>query len=311
MGRAAAIRTNRWKYIRAPRPELYDLARDPSESSNVAEDHPDEVKDLEARLSAVAGGGGSEKIEPAAVDPRTLEQLKSLGYLGGSSQQKYTLEGKGIDPKDRKEILKLLYLGIYSSLPVSRRIEMLRQAVAEDPANPALYSNLGDLYAQANLKREAMDLYQSAIRKGIRSAWLFPGLGQLTLRQGKRNDAIPLFEAAAQINPSDYESLQNLAAAYRETGRIADAEGVLDSIVKAGEPSAPVYNELGMVWFQKGDLAAARGYFEKAAQLDAAYELNLARLYKQLGEKARARACFEAFLTAKGASPEYAPMFRR
>jgi arylsulfatase A-like enzyme/Flp pilus assembly protein TadD len=300
------IRTSRWKYIRAPKPELYDLVQDPAETQNVIAGHPDEVKDLEARLSAVAGNG--EKVEPAAVDPRTLQQLKSLGYLGGSTQQKYALEGKGIDPKDRKEIVKLLYFGLYSGLPVARRIGMLRQAVAQDPTNPALYSNLGDLYAQAARPAEAMALYQSAIQKGIRSAWLFSRLGQLTMRQGKREDAIALFEAAAQLNPADYESLQNLAAAYRETGRVADAEGILNSIVKSGEPFAPAYNELGMVWFQKGDLNTARGYFEKAAQLDVTYQLNLGRLYKQQGDKLRARTCFEAFLSAKGASPEYAQM---
>jgi hypothetical protein len=43
----------------------------------------------------------------------------------------------------------------------------------------------------------------------------------------------------------------------------------------------------------------------KAAQLDAAHQLNLARLYKMARDKARARAAFEAFLAAKGASPEY------
>ena len=303
------IRTNRWKYIHAPRPELYDLIQDASETNNIAADHPAEVKQLEEQLSAVAGKGASEKVEPAAVDPRTLQQLKSLGYLGGGgSQQKYVPEGKGVDPKDRKEVLKLLYFGVYSSFPVARRITMLRQAVAEDPTNPALYSNLGDLYAQTAHSREAMELYQSAIDKGIRSAWLFSRLGQLYLRQGKRNESIPFFEAAAQLNPSDYESLQNLAVAYRETGRIADAEAILNSIVKSGEQSAPAYNELGMVWFQKGDLPTARGYFEKAAELDATYQLNLGRLYKQQGDRARARACFEAFLAAKGASPEYAQM---
>ena len=34
------IRTNRWKYIRAPRPELYDLIQDPSEANDIAADHP-------------------------------------------------------------------------------------------------------------------------------------------------------------------------------------------------------------------------------------------------------------------------------
>ena len=32
------IRTERHKYIRAPRPELYDLGRDPGETSNVVDD---------------------------------------------------------------------------------------------------------------------------------------------------------------------------------------------------------------------------------------------------------------------------------
>ena len=96
--------------------------------------------------------------------------------------------------------------------------------------------------------------------------------------------------------------------AYRETGRIAEAEATLNVILRSGEQFAPAYNEMGMVWFQKGDLVTARGYFEKAAQLDAAYQLNLGRLYKSQGETARARACFEAFLTAKGSSPDYASM---
>src|SRR6185295_12178098 len=45
------IRTNRWKYIHAPRPELYDLVQDPSETNNIAADHPAEVKQLEEQLS--------------------------------------------------------------------------------------------------------------------------------------------------------------------------------------------------------------------------------------------------------------------
>ena len=43
-----AIRTNRWKYIRAPKPELYDLVQDPGETTNVIASHPADVKELEA-----------------------------------------------------------------------------------------------------------------------------------------------------------------------------------------------------------------------------------------------------------------------
>src|SRR5262249_14630180 len=104
------IRTNRWKYIRAPRPELYDLVHDPAESTNVIGSHSSEAVQLETNLNAITRG--VEKVETTMVDQRTLAQLKSLGYLGGSSAREYSLTGKGIDPKDRLEVLKSLYLAV-------------------------------------------------------------------------------------------------------------------------------------------------------------------------------------------------------
>jgi hypothetical protein len=223
-----SIRTQRWKYIRAPRPELYDLLQDPGEASNVAASHPVEVKQLEAQLSAVTGSGDSEKVEPSAVDSRTLQQLRSLGYLGGSNQQSYVLEGKGVDPKDRLEVQQLLFQGIYSDLPVARRIALLREAVAKDPTNPALYSNLGDLYTRSARPREARELYQSALNKGLRAPGCFHDWANPICGKERGTKPFPFFvEAAAQLNPSDYESLQNLAVAYRETGRTREAEAHL------------------------------------------------------------------------------------
>ena len=182
---------------------------------------------------------------------------------------------------------------------------MLRQAVALDPANPSLYSHLGDLYSRAGRPDDAMKLYQDAVKKGIRTAWLYSRLGQMYLRRGNPKEAIAHFESAATMNPHDYDSLENLAVAYKQTGRIDDAEAMLKMILQSGEEYAPAYNELGMISFQKGDRAAAQAYFEKAARLEPSYHLNLARLHKMAGENAKARASFEAFLAAKGSSPEY------
>ncbi len=301
------IRTSRWKYIRAPKPELYDLASDPSETKNVIDAHPAAVKELESRLRAVAGNPDSEKIETAAADRRTMEQLRSLGYLGGSSGGQYTLTGKGTDPKDRLAVLKLLHTAVYSDspLPLPHRVTMLREALGIDPANPALYSNLGDLYRKAGRLAEEAQLYQEAVNKGVRSAWLCSRLGALRLRQGNRPDAIAYLEKAARLNPSDYDSLQNLAVAYRETGRIADAKRILIILLDSEESYAPAYNEMGMVAFQEGDRSSARDYFEKAAQLDPIYHLNLARLYKISGDTAPARASFQLFLDAAASRAEY------
>jgi choline-sulfatase len=300
------IRTNRWKYIRAPKPELYDLSRDPEETSNVVATHSQEVRAMEERLRAVAADG--EKVETSMVDRRTMDQLKSLGYLGGSSRSQYTLTGQGIDPKDRAGILKLLYLAMSpdSGAKPAGRVPALRQALAEDPGNPTVYYYLGDEYAKAGRHAEAMKLYQQAIRHGVRNAWMYSRLGRLHIREGNYDEAILAYETAAQMNPSDCESLSDLGMAYVDTGRPADAERVYKWCL-ANEEYAPAYNGLGLAAVAKRDMTAARGFFEQAVQADPDLleaQLNLGRSYKMIGANTRARACFEAFL-AKASPAEY------
>ena len=193
-----AMRTNRWKYIRAPKPELYDLAQDPAETTNVIASHPAEAQELEAQLKAISAGG--ERVAPAPMDPRTLQQLRSLGYVGGSSPQGAELTGKGTDPKDRLEVLRLLHLAVHSGAPLPQRVSMLRKAIAEDPTNPTLYNNLGNLYAEAGRPAEAMRLYQDALRKGVTAAWLYSAPGQpiSAAREQGRCDRLPGGRGAAE-----------------------------------------------------------------------------------------------------------------
>ena len=93
-----AIRTNRWKYIRAPKPELYDLWQDPGETSNVIQSHAAEVRKLEAELKAIVGEG-RRKVKTSPMDEQTMEQLRSLGYHVGILIALIPTKGQG----DRSE----------------------------------------------------------------------------------------------------------------------------------------------------------------------------------------------------------------
>ena len=69
-GSGLALRTGRWKYIEpgsGPKrnantntelgndsaPQLYDLSRDPGETRNLAQEQPDRVKEMQARLDRI------------------------------------------------------------------------------------------------------------------------------------------------------------------------------------------------------------------------------------------------------------------
>jgi arylsulfatase A-like enzyme len=102
-----AVRTRTRKYVRAPRPELYDLTRDPNERANLLPERADEIVAEERwlveevrRLSDPRRPAGVSR--PVAVDPDRVEQLRALGYLVSSSDDlpSHELSREGLDPKD-------------------------------------------------------------------------------------------------------------------------------------------------------------------------------------------------------------------
>lgn len=313
-----AIRTDRWKYVRAPKPELYDLLEDPGETRNVIASRAAEARELEARLEEIAGPAGGrnpEKVQTAMAGQRTMAQLRSLGYAAGFSQREYLLTGEGVDPKNRIEVLNLLHQAVSpdaSGSPASR-LSLLRKALASDPANPTIYLHLGDEYGRLQRGEDAMKLYTDGVRRGVRTAWIYSRLGHLHLQRGNRNEAVAAYERAAQLNPTDCESLSDLGLIYLETARLNDAERVLQWCLATGEQHALTYNGLGLVAVRKKDFTAARSHFEKAVQLDPSLlegYLNLGRIYRMHGEDARARQCFEAFL-ARASPAEYGGIIPR
>ena len=90
-----SIRVGRYKYIEAPKPELYDLATDPGETQNRYESDRPVALDLKARLQSLYKGEQQTARKP--VDPEVISRLRSLGYLGGGASK----TASGADPKDR------------------------------------------------------------------------------------------------------------------------------------------------------------------------------------------------------------------
>lgn len=311
-----AVRTNTWKYIQAPKAELYDLSQDGGETKNVILDRPAAAQQLQAQLNEVSHmDRGPDKVQTSSVDPRTMKQLRSLGYLSGFSPRQVELTGQGIDPKDRVEILKLEHLAVGMEVepPLRRRIELLRKAVALDPANPSMYSHLGVAYAAAGRYQDALELYLSAMKHGVESPKLYGRIAELYLRNGDKDRAIAYYEKAAQVDPADVQAQNNLAMAYLEKGQPAEAERVFRRVLIMDDQSADAYNGLGIIAVRKQDLAEGRANFERAVKFDPDLleaQVNLGLIYKKAGDRVRARACFEAFL-ARASRAQYGHIIPR
>ncbi len=81
-----ALREGRFKVIDAPRPELYDLERDPFEMRNLYDERRPLAEALLRRLAALSDRDGTPERagDAAAVQPADLhERLAALGYVAG------------------------------------------------------------------------------------------------------------------------------------------------------------------------------------------------------------------------------------
>ena len=101
-----ALRAGRYKLIDAPRPELYDLWRDPFETTNIHALRPDLAGMMTARAAALADGGPGTQRDRVAVSLDVRQRVAALGYLGALRAHPSGDRSRFPDPKDMIHLLK-------------------------------------------------------------------------------------------------------------------------------------------------------------------------------------------------------------
>lgn len=82
-----SLRDERFKLIAAPRPELYDLQRDPLEQHNVYFARASVVEAMSRRLASLDPTQSSPGDRRFQLAPEARERLRSLGYIGETSRR--------------------------------------------------------------------------------------------------------------------------------------------------------------------------------------------------------------------------------
>jgi hypothetical protein len=97
-----ALRDGRFKLIDAPRPELYDLERDPFEQQNIYNVRRALAEAMTARAAVLAKGRRSAPAAEgrARVAPELQARLGALGYVGWAVTREALDRTSLPDPKD-------------------------------------------------------------------------------------------------------------------------------------------------------------------------------------------------------------------
>lgn len=235
-----SVTTDRWKYIRTPDAELYDLHSDPSEQTNVFASNPEQVAEMEERLATIETKMTVRETSDTEMSAREKRTLASLGYTGGLSNRGAASAASTIDVK--------AMMPLYNKL--SMAIELLEhgQAVAAEPglrevvvASPAYLKALGNL-------------------------------GICLAQQQKWDEAIECYLRVLAIDPQDVSALMNLGAASAANGRTQEAIDFYSRSLQADSGSSISHFRLGQLRGDTGDFRTATYHFKKAVELDPEFD---------------------------------------
>ena len=303
-----AMRTDTWKFILAPHPELYNLEHDPGETRNLIPNHPAEADQLQKKIWEIAGTQArTEKVATVAVDEQTRQELASLGYVNGGASGEIQLGSAAADPKDRVPVLKLMQRGedFLNAHDNTRAAETMEQALRLDPGNPRIRVELAATYERASRFEQAAKVYEDALKLHMLTDLIYARLGKLYLRLHQLDKAVDAMTHAREIDPTNLDNLRNLGTAQLQMGHVDEAEKAFKAINLQNDHFSPAYNGLGLAAIQRGDADAAQRDFEKAIELDSKEVeplLNLGVLFDKAGNKPQALRYYQQFL--EKASPK-------
>jgi len=219
-----SIRAGRWKYIEAPEPELYDVAADAGETTNLIAKEPATAASLRRVLESTASGTG--RMTPTPVSDRARERLASLGYLSAvTAPHAGGAAGATLpDPKRMVGLFEQLLDG-NRALATGRpgdAATIARRVLARDAGNAFAQLVLGRAELALGRNREAIAAFKAYLDGVPRSADAHHWTGLAALRLGDRGRALAEEEAALALDP-------------RHTSALALRAGLLFSAGKADE----------------------------------------------------------------------------
>ena len=301
-----------YKFILAPKPELYNLAGDPDEHRNIASENNamaqrlrDELQALLKRTSKTSGSA------QARLDPATLEKLRSLGYvsvsMGSAAGEDFM---KLPDPKDR--------IGLYNELvdlfEVSARgdyastIPRYREVLSRDPGLKIVHYKLGQAFFHTGKYNEALDEFKKAIQLGGDEALATFDLAQTYLKLNRVEEAIVGFERTIQMDPGHYRARTNLGVLYKNAGRTADAIRQFEKALESAPNSVNALGNLGVAYSMAGQQEKAIATLRRAVDLspqNPLLHMNLGVAFQRAGLKIEAE---EQFAIARRLNPN---LFKR
>ncbi len=302
-----SVREGRWKFIRAPRPELYDLERDPGELRNLAESEPTRARALRAGLDRHLADDGPDRssVEKTATRDVPAELVQKLGALGYTSGSAPDAKSAGADPKDKIDEYRVLNAVLHEGLEQlrDRKYAVAAARFADLSARGIDSFESHYYYGQALVGlsrwRDAAREFERAIPRlpGFAASYLM--LADCRVATKDRGGAVEALRGGVRAVPSDARLHRRLGELYRDGGDLQQSLSAFREAI-ARDPAEPSqWNSVGMILGTTEDPAGAEQAFRAAIDHDpheARYTYNLGLTLQRARRPEEAAAYFRKTL---------------
>jgi choline-sulfatase len=280
----------RYRFIKAPRPELYDLQGDRSETKNLAAERPAIVSAARAEIERLIAGVKMQA--PGQVSKEDLERLQALGYVG--TQASVSLESPGDslpDPKDKAHVLEKFRKAIVlaAARDYDRSIPLVREVLADSPTMKDGWLQLGVELVRAGRFPEALDAFKRLVETDPADANSFVSVGGVLVTLGRLDEAranaeMALSKAGAgdkRARTSACEVLVKVAMAKKDFAAARQAA----ALAQQADPEFPLNSFVeGLVLHDSGDFSRALPLFQDAARRLQGHPFAIPDLFFYLGD---------------------------
>jgi arylsulfatase A-like enzyme/Tfp pilus assembly protein PilF len=307
-----SARVGEWKYIAAPKAELYDLRSDRREQKNVINERPQVAGRLAAELrDLVAARKPAEAAPPTTPpDPATVERLRALGYVGTFAP--VTSGSANEDPKDRvadyrsyRELFNRA-LGLLGRNQAEEGAALLRRLIKLNVRAFEAHLYLGNAYSMLGRQDAALAEYDvasqlnptlatphfeaakvfsargdtaSAVRRARAGLALASGsayghytLGIIHRRARQWPEAFAALQRAVELNEADPRARSSLASTAMHLKDYDTAQTQYEALVELQHEVAPAHYNLGLLAAARGDQAEAKRRYQLALKADPAFK---------------------------------------
>lgn len=228
-----------WKYIRAPKEELFNLEKDKKELNNLVNNETSQKEILKRRLLKFISDQSKNAlaaVKPAKLDADERHRLESLGYLTTQKDISNLNIKELADPKDKVDFIEsfdknMLMMSQGKYLEV---IDICQRLLKEEPGNVDVLILLGVAYSKS----------------------------------GKPQAAIPLMYEVLKNKPDYNDAMINLVLALNGAGQPDLAITEAQRFLQVFPQDNVLYNLLGNAQFLKGDYPNALSNLEKSLQIE-------------------------------------------